>query len=578
MAQCINLRPQEFTLISTLLSRTRYPGRNRRLTSIHFTIRAASLALVTALIIPPAYGLGVAQEAAPVRKVVSDTQTRDPVFGNWLFRGEFARESFNGFNPDYRIAIGDKLQVQLWGGVEFDQSLLVDHQGNIFLPKVGPVKVAGVRNEQLNDTLLGAITRVYQKNVSVYANLDVSQPVKIFVTGFVNQPGLYAGQSGDSILYFLDKAGGISPERGSYLDVALKRGGKTLRNFNLYQFLLNGNLQPTQLRDGDTLVVAPLRYQSTVRGKVANANKFEMATPHMTLAELLQLARPDADATHIRVSRNQGEDIRMDNYSLSDTATLARVMVSSGDTVEAIADKRYASIAVRIEGEHDSEQEVVLRYGARLGEVLNGLKLTRDADINAIQLYRDSVKVRQKEMLGSSLKAFEASILTARSASDGEASLRKSEADLLMQWVARAKEIEPSGQVVLANAPNLEEVRLEPGDIIRIPRQTNLVMVHGDVMFPNAILADQKRTVADYINLAGGFTQKASNSRILLLHRDGTFSQIEKSELEDRNIRVTPGDEIFVLPQVETKSLQITKDFTSVLYQIAVSAGVLVAL
>lgn len=565
-------------MISTLFSRTRDPERDRRLTSIHFNLRTTSLALIAALMVPQAYGLEVAQEAAPVRKVVSDTQTRDPVFGNWLFRGEFARESFNGFNPDYRIAIGDKLQVQLWGGVEFEQSLLVDHQGNIFLPKVGPVKVAGVRNEQLNDTLLGAITRVYQKNVSVYATLDVSQPVKIFVTGFVNQPGLYAGQSGDSILYFLDKAGGISPERGSYLDVALKRGGKTLRNFNLYQFLLNGNLQPTQLRDGDTLVVAPLRYQSTVRGKVANANKFEMATPHMTLAELLKLARPDADATHIRVSRNQGEDIRMDNYSLSDTATLARVMVSSGDTVEAIADKRYASIAVRIEGEHDSEQEVVLRYGARLGEVLNGLKLTRDADINAIQLYRDSVKVRQKEMLGSSLKAFEASILTARSASDGEASLRKSEADLLMQWVARAKEIEPSGQVVLANAPNLEEVRLEPGDIIRIPRQTNLVMVHGDVMFPNAILADQKRTVADYINLAGGFTQKASNSRILLLHRDGTFSQIEKSELEDRDIRVTPGDEIFVLPQVETKSLQITKDFTSVLYQIAVSAGVLVAL
>ncbi len=565
-------------MISTLLSRTRHPGRDQRFTSTYLNARVASLALIAALMPPSVYGLGVTQEAAPVRKVVSDTQTRDPVFGNWLFRGEFARESFNGFNPDYRIAIGDKLQVQLWGGVEFDQSLLVDHQGNIFLPKVGPVKVAGVRNEQLNDTLFGAITRVYQKNVSVYATLDVSQPVKIFVTGFVNQPGLYAGQSGDSILYFIDKAGGISPERGSYLDVALKRGGKTLRNFNLYQFLLNGNLQPTQLRDGDTLVVAPLRYQTTVRGKVANANKFELSKPHVTLAELLQLASPDADATHIRVSRNQGEDIRMDNYPLKDAATLARVMVSSGDTVEAIADKRYASIAVRIEGEHDSEQEVVLRYGARLGEVLNGLKLTRDADINAIQLYRDSVKVRQKEMLGSSLKAFEASILTARSASDGEASLRKNEADLLMQWVARAKEIEPSGQVVLANAPNQEEVRLEPGDIIRIPRQTNLVMVHGDVMFPNAILADQKRTVADYINLAGGFTQKASNSRILLLHRDGTFSQIEKSELDDSDISVTPGDEIFVLPQVETKSLQITKDFTSVLYQIAISAGVLVAL
>lgn len=235
-------------------------------------IKPSLLALSLGLLLQPAYALEISQEGAPVRKVITDTQTRDPVFGHWLFRGEFARESFNGFNPDYRIAIGDRLQVQLWGGVEFDQPLTVDHQGNIFLPKVGPIKVAGVRNEQLNDTLLGAVTTVYQKNVSVYATLDVSQPVKIFVTGFVKQPGLFAGQSGDSILYFLDKAGGIAAERGSYLDVALKRNGQTLRHYNLYQFLVNGTLLPTQLRDGDIIVVAPLRYQTTVRGKVANAN------------------------------------------------------------------------------------------------------------------------------------------------------------------------------------------------------------------------------------------------------------------------------------------------------------------
>ncbi|MGL4351339.1 MAG: hypothetical protein ACRCT2_12380, partial [Plesiomonas shigelloides] len=60
-------------MISTLFSRTRDPGRNRRLTSIHFNLRTTSLALVAALMIPQAYGLEVAQEAAPVRKVVSDT-------------------------------------------------------------------------------------------------------------------------------------------------------------------------------------------------------------------------------------------------------------------------------------------------------------------------------------------------------------------------------------------------------------------------------------------------------------------------------------------------------------------------
>jgi len=544
----------------------RHPGR---------LAMAISLSLLAA---PPLQALEVAQDAAPIRPVSSDTQTADPVFGHWLFRGEFGRESFNGFNPDYRITIGDKVQIQLWGGIEFNQSLTVDHQGNVFLPQVGPVKVAGVRNEKLNDTLLAALGRVYQKNVSLYATLDVSQPVKIFVTGFVKQPGLFAGQSGDSILYFLDKAGGIAAERGSYLDVALKRNGQTLRRYNLYQFLTQGSLLPTQLRDGDTIVVGPLQYQATVRGKVANANKFELGQPHLPLNTLLTLAGTDADATHVRINRNQGEDIQIDNYPLKDRARLAKVMVSAGDLVEVLADKRYASIAVRVEGEHDSPQELVLRYGARLGDVLKDLKVGHDADMASLQLFRDSVKVRQKEMLNSSLKALEASILTARSESEGEAKLRNSEAELLMKWVARAKDIEPNGQVVLANGPTLNEVRLEPGDVIRIPRKTNLVMVHGDVMFPNAILMDERRTVGDYIQLAGGFTQKASNSRVLLLHRDGTFSQLDKDNLDSRDQKVRAGDEIFVLPQVDTKSLQITKDITSVLYQIAVSAGVLVAL
>lgn len=88
---------------------------------------------------------------------------------------------------------------------------------------------------------------------------------------------------------------------------------------------------------------------------------------------------------------------------------------------------------------------------------------------------------------------------------------------------------------------------------------------------------DNKRTVADYINLSA-FTQKASSSRILLLHCDGTVSQLEKSDLENKDITIKPDDEIFVLPQVDTKSLQITKDITEVLYQIAISARALVLL
>lgn len=522
-----------------------------------------------------AESLAVAPQTSPVPQTQEGVDSNVPIFGKWLFNGDFAKESFRGFNPNYVLAIGDQIQLQLWGGYEFQSNMLIDHQGCIFLPKVGPIKVAGITNDKLNDVVTQAVTRVYQKNVNVYATLDVSQPVKVFVTGFVQKPGLYAGQSGDSVLYFLDKAGGISPDRGSYLDVTLMRKGSLVARFDLYRFLLEGKMAPTQLRDGDTVVVGALRYRVDVKGNVHNPNRFEIRSNRIALQDLLALAQPDADATHIRINRNTGENIRIEYLPL---AQAGQYSIQAGDMVEVVADKRFTSIAVRVEGEHRGNQEMILPYGARLGDVIHKLQLTPDADMSSLQLFRKSIQARQKEMLNSSLKALEASILTARSATKDEAALRTSEADLLMKWVDRAKGIQPKGQVVLAEGQNPNEVILEPDDVIHIPRKTNLVMVHGDVLFPNAILLDPKRTVEDYINMAGGFTQNGDNSRILLLHRDGTFSKVPADEIDNEKYVVKPGDEVFVVPKVDTKNLQITKDFTEVLYQIALSARAIVML
>ena len=519
--------------------------------------------------------LAVTPQTSPIPQTQDGVDEGAPVFGKWLFNGDFAKESFRGFNPNYVLAIGDQIQLQLWGGYEFQANMPIDHQGCIFLPKVGPIKVAGITNDKLNDAVVRAVTRVYQKNVNVYATLDVSQPVKVFVTGFVKKPGLYSGQSGDSVLYFLDKAGGISPDRGSYLDVTLMRKGSRVASFDLYKFLLNGKMAPTQLRDGDTVVVGPLRYRVDVAGKVHNANRFELRNSRIALQDLLDLAQPDADATHVRINRNTGENIRIEYFPL---AQAGQYSIQAGDLVDVVADKRFTSIAVRVEGEHRSNQEMILPYGARLGDVIKKLQLTPDADMSSLQLFRKSIKVRQKEMLNSSLKALEASILTARSSTKDEAALRTTEADLLMRWVDRAKGIEPKGQVVLAHGQSPDQVILEPDDVIHIPRKTNLVMVHGDVLFPNAILVDPKRTVEGYINMAGGFTQNDDNSRILLLHRDGTFSKVPADDIDDEKYVVNAGDEVFVVPKVDSKNLQITKDFTEVLYQIALSARAIVML
>ena len=93
----------------------------------------------------------------------------------------------------------------MWGAFTFDGALQVDPKGNIFLPNVGPVKVAGVSNSQLNALVTSKVKEVYQSNVNVYASLLQAQPVKVYVTGFVRNPGLYGGVTSDSLLNYLIK-------------------------------------------------------------------------------------------------------------------------------------------------------------------------------------------------------------------------------------------------------------------------------------------------------------------------------------------------------------------------------------
>src|SRR3546814_4724148 len=73
------------------------------------------------------------------------------------------------------ISIGDNIQVRLWGAFQFQASLTVDPQGNIFLPNVGPIHLLGVRNKELQKVVDGAVSRVFRSNVFSYASLARSE-------------------------------------------------------------------------------------------------------------------------------------------------------------------------------------------------------------------------------------------------------------------------------------------------------------------------------------------------------------------------------------------------------------------
>lgn len=490
------------------------------------------------------------------------------VFGANLFTGAFAKEGPGRFNPDYAVMAGDRIQIRLWGGFEFEGIVEVDPKGNVFLPHVGPVQVMGVRNDDLQKTVETSVRRIFRANVYSYASLAAAQPVRVFVGGFVGRPGLYNGTSMDSLLSYLDQAGGIDTERGSFLNVQVKRGDRVRATINLYEFLLQGRIPLVQLAEGDVIFVLPRQSTVKVGGLVANAKRFEFSNERRTVADLIQVAKPKPSSTHVRVVRNSGDLTNTEYYPISQAN---QIELNNGDELDFTADRKPGTITVRVEGEHQSAQEYVLPYGARLGELMGQIKYSERSDSEKPQLFRLSIKERQKQMLAVSLKTLESSVLSARSGTNTEATLRTEEANLILKWVERAKQIEPGGQVVISKAAQRNDLLLENGDIVRIPAKDGLVLIGGEVLFPNAVAFDERYDLDDFIKVAGGYTQNADTSRVVVAHRDGSFE-------EGKQANIVAGDEILVLPKVDVKSREIAKDLMTMVYQIAIAARVVIGL
>lgn len=483
------------------------------------------------------------------------------MFGSQIFSGRFGDETFNGFNGDYVIASGDRIALRMWGAFTYETVTVVDPQGNVFIPNVGPVSVRGVRNADLNRSVATQVKRTFRANVGVYASLDAAQPVRVYVTGFVRAPGMYGGLSSDSVLHYLDKAGGIDPDRGSYLVIRVLRGGKPRATIDLYRFLLEGQLEAIQLQDGDTLVAAPRQHTVQVAGEVLNPYIFEFPTAEVDADELLRLARPKPSATHLSIVRRVGPERRSEYYPLS---AAAQVRLQDGDEVTLTSDKYPGTILVRIEGAHLGERSLVLPYGSHLKDALARLKPAPQAQPEAIQLFRKSVAARQKELLQASLRSLETYALTARSATSEEAALRSRESEQILDFVERARQVEPRGQVVLARGGNADETLLEDGDVIVVPEQSNVVMVGGEVLLPNAVIYDSQSSVEDYVARAGGYTQGADEARVILVRQDGSIDDARKASLQ-------PGDQVLVLPKIETKNIEVTRGITQILFQIGVA-------
>lgn len=545
-------------------------------------MRKLAIALIcTAWLAAPVQAQQAAQTMSPLppnanmQPVSADLQSGakpGSPFGSNLFGGKFAADTLLNTSPNYRLKPGDQVAIAMWGGMEpaagagsdGTTTVPVDAQGMIFIPGVGPVKVAGVMQSELNDVVSRHVSTYYQDSVKVYSSLKGAHGLSVYVTGGVVSPGRYSGDGSDSLLQYLDRAKGIDPERGSYRTVDVIRGGEKIASIDIYEFLMRGMMPAIPLKENDVIFVHGLGHTVMVGGAVQNPYRFEFTQPTLMGSELIAMARPTPLATHAIVTGIRDGQGFSNYLSLADLATTD---IRQGDAVEFKAGTLTATLTVNIDGEHLGPQVVVAPANAKLSEVLRHVRIDRElADIDSIYLMRKSVAKRQKDALDDSLRRLEESILAARPQNEADARIQTEEAKLVQMFVARAKEVEPEGRVVVSESGELRDISLEDGDTIVIPRKTNLVMVNGEVSMPKAVVYREGEGPSYYINKAGGYSERADEDKLVIARQNG--------ETVANSSDVRPGDEIIVMPEVGFSQLQVTKDVVDILYKVAIAIAV----
>lgn len=489
-------------------------------------------------------------------------------FGSNMFSGSYAAQREDGLNPSYMILSGDRVMVNAWGAVTINDVFAVDTQGNIFLPTVGPVHLAGVANAQLTDTVRGQIRRVYRGTFGVYTNLLTASPVAVFVTGGVPRPGRYAGIPNDSVLFFLDQAGGVDAATGSYRRVRVIRQGNAVAEIDLYEFLTNGTLPTPQFEDGDTILVERRGPTVEVRRPGQDAILVELTGEFTTAAEVLAVVSGGPRSNGVTLTGMRGGQSIARTIGVSQ---IASTPLADGDVLTFREDLTPDNVLIRLEGEFQGPAEIAVPRGARLLDVLNHVRVDPDlAHTGAVHIRRERIRREQRRALRESLDRLERATMLALSDSSNESQIRVREAELVRQFTERARTIEPLGNMVTSTAGVELNVLLQDGDVIVIPRRTNVIRVVGEVNVPHAVQFRPDLTVHDYVTMAGGFSLRADTGTVLVMRANAEIV------VGGGHTTIRPGDEIMVPPSVDDKWFQNGIDLAQVIYQIAVAASVVI--
>lgn len=232
-----------------------------------------------------------------------------PIFGADLFAGPSRsfEPSFNIPTPiDYIFGTEDEIRIDIYGAAEAEYNLVVSPDGNIRIPNLGPIRVAGLKYDEARDRIIDNLKQIYsginttnpsQGNTFVDVSLGMVRSINVHMIGEVKQPGSYTVSSLATVFNILYAAGG--PNRsGTWRNIQVIRGDEIVVEFDLYDLLVHANQTDNiRLKDQDIVKVNPYINRVRLQGEVKRPGIFEMKDGE-TLADLIHFTGGFAEGAY----------------------------------------------------------------------------------------------------------------------------------------------------------------------------------------------------------------------------------------------------------------------------------------
>nr|WP_276756624.1 SLBB domain-containing protein [Pseudoalteromonas marina] len=271
----------------------------------------------------------IGEREEPQQAELSDDERFNPKkdelkpFGYSLFAGEpttFMPNESAAVPDTYLVGPGDQLNINFYGKESESFDVTVDREGRISIPDLTPVQVAGLTFAEVK-ALINAKVEQEVIGVKAFVSLGQLRSMRILVLGEAYKPGSYSVSSLTTVSHALFVSGGVS-DIASLRNIQVKRAGKVVSNFDLYDLLIKGDSsKDIVLKPGDVVFVPSVGSQVTVEGLVKRPAIFELKQGE-TAKQLLNMAgglKPEAYAKNVVVERfnNQRKEILSVDFSKS---------------------------------------------------------------------------------------------------------------------------------------------------------------------------------------------------------------------------------------------------------------------